>query len=151
MWRKRRRKEVVYERQKKYMFMLLALFFTVSLQLPIMASTPSGVTTTQYVPNKPLWQNVNSATARLTFSGTTAHCSAIIAGLSGTTSITATMRLERVNGNSATTVATWTQTVNGSRLVMSESNAVTANGTYRLRVDATVVRNGVSESISISG
>ena len=103
--------------KKKHMFMLLTLVFVVSLQLPVMASPPREVTATQYVPIQPLWQNVNSATARLTFSGTTAHCSATIVGLSGTTRITATMRLERVSGNSATTVATWTQTVNGSRLV----------------------------------
>lgn len=61
------------------------------------------------------------------------------------------MRLQRVNGNSVTTVNTWTQSVNSSSLAMSESATVTSNGTYRLVVDATVTRNGVAESISITG
>ncbi|MCL1842214.1 MAG: hypothetical protein FWF79_00180, partial [Defluviitaleaceae bacterium] len=60
--------------KKKYLFMVLALVFAVSLQLPVTASPSSEVTAAQYVPIQPLWQNVNSATARLTFSGTTAHC-----------------------------------------------------------------------------
>jgi len=34
---------------------------------------------------------------------------------------------------------------------MSESATVMKNGIYRLRVDATVMRNGVMEHISISG
>lgn len=137
--------------KKKYLSLLLALVLALSLQLPVMANSLGDGTAEQYVPIQPLWQNVNSATARLTISGTTAHCSATIVGLSGTTRITATLRLERVNGNSVTSVASWTRTVNGNRLVMSESNAISANGNYRVRLDATVVRNGVSENISISG
>jgi hypothetical protein len=135
---------------RKYISFLTALVFVLSLQMPVAANTTDEITAA-FIPIQPLWQNVDQATARLTRSGTTAHCSATITGLSGTTRIVATMQLQRVSGNSVTTVSTWTQSVNGNRLVMSESATVTSNGTYRLRVDATVTRNGVSESISISG
>jgi hypothetical protein len=134
--------------KRKYMSLLLALIFTIAIQTPTISNSMSEATTVQYIPIQPLWQNVSTATVTLTISGTTAHCSTTIIGLTGTTRISATMRLERTDG---TTVRTWSQTVNGSRLTMIESNAITANGSYRLRVDATVVRNGVSESISISG
>jgi len=135
--------------KRKYMLLLMTLLIALSMQATVLANTTTE--TAVYQPINPLWQNVNQANARLTFSGTTAHCNVTITGFSGTTRITATMRLERVVGNTAVTVRTWTQTVDGSRLTMNESATVTTTGNYRLRVDATVVRNGVSESISISG
>lgn len=135
--------------KKKYIFLLMTVIFVLSLHVPVTASSPEEAE--KHTDIQPLWQNVSEASAELIFNGTTANCSTVILGLAGTTSITATMRLERVSGNTVTTVATWTSTASSSRLVMNESATVTANGTYRLRVDATVVRNGVSEVISISG
>ena len=137
--------------KRKYAALLLAVLFAVSLQVPVAASADPEPIAATYIPITPLWQNVERATANVTFAGTTAHGSATIVGLAGTTSITATMTLERVSGNSVTWSTSWTRTANSSRLVMSESATVTQNGTYRLRVDAAVVRNGVTERISISG
>jgi|GEM_PF-1197365 len=131
--------------------LLFAFVFALSMQLPTMATVPGEVASMQYIPIQPFWQNVNSATVRLSFSGTTAHCSSTIVGLSGTSSISATMKLQRVNGNTVTTVSTWNHSVNGNRLVISESATINTSNTYRLVVDATVVRNGVSESITITG
>ncbi|MCL2223723.1 MAG: hypothetical protein FWB96_02010 [Defluviitaleaceae bacterium] len=136
--------------RRKYIALVMALVFAIAAQIPVAASTavePQAA----YVTIQPLWQNVNRANAVLTHTGTTAHCYVSITGLAGTTSIRATMQLSRVIGNSVSTVATWTQTVNGSRLVMNESARVTANGDYRLSVTATIVRNGVSENISFMG
>jgi len=135
--------------RKKYMFLLIALVIAFSLQIPVSASTTQAVSA--IIPIQPFWANVSKASASLDHSGTTAYCGATITGLSGTTSISATMRLERVDGSSVTTVSTWTKTVNGSSLVMSESATVLSNGSYRVRVEATVVRNGVSEKINFSG
>ncbi|MCL1884278.1 MAG: hypothetical protein FWF81_11090 [Defluviitaleaceae bacterium] len=135
--------------KRKYVSILLALLFTISMQIPAIATTTHQEM--DFVSVQPFWQNVNRANATLTISGTTANCRATITGLAGTTRITATMHLQRIIGNSVVTVRTWTQTANSGSLVMSESATVTANGNYHLRVDATVVRNGVTETISISG
>ncbi|MCL2199737.1 MAG: hypothetical protein FWB80_12525 [Defluviitaleaceae bacterium] len=129
------------KRQKKSVLLLLLFAFALAMTTATIAA----------VPIQPLWQNVEQATARVTHSGTTAQCTARIIGLSGTTRISATMTLERVTDSNVITVRTWTQTTNSSSLVMSESATVTSSGTYRVRVDATVTRNGVAESISVSG
>lgn len=136
--------------RRKYMAMIMAVIFAISLQVPVMARD-SYDAAVQYIPIQPLWQNVSHAAATLTISGTASQCDTAIIGLSGTSRITATMTLERVSGNNVLWYTSWTRTVNSSMLVMNESATVTSNGTYRLRVDATVVRNGVTEYISISG
>jgi hypothetical protein len=133
--------------RKKYIALLLVLVAAFSMQIPVLGAESQA---TAYVPIQPFWLNVSRANAHLTFSGNTAHCTVNIMGLSGTTSISATVRLERVVGNSITTVATWTDSSSNSWLSISESATVTSNGTYRLRVNATVIRNGVSEDISFT-
>ncbi|MCL1883709.1 MAG: hypothetical protein FWF81_08165 [Defluviitaleaceae bacterium] len=135
------------KRRMNYISILLALLFTLCMPTAVV----SAFQTVEYTPIQPLWQNVSNATALLTHSGTSAHCSLSIVGLPGTTRITATMRLERVTGNNVSVIRTWTHTVNASHLAVSESAGVTANGTYRLQISATVVRNGVSEHISFMG
>jgi hypothetical protein len=133
--------------RKKYITLLLVLVAAFSMQISVFGTESQA---TAYVPVQPFWLNVNNAIARISVSENTAHCTVSITGLSGTTSISATVRLERVVGNSASTVTTWTHSVSGSRLNISESATVTSSGTYRLRVSATVVRNGVAESISFT-
>jgi hypothetical protein len=103
----------------------------------------------QYIPIQPLWENVNTARANVTISGTTATCTVTIIGLSGTTSITAAITLQRVSDGR--TVATWNRTANDTFLTFSGTAAVTAGGRYRLNVRAIVTRNGVAEVINFSG
>jgi hypothetical protein len=132
--------------RRKYIALLMAMLFAFSMQVPISARDAAD-----YVPIQPLWQNVNNANATLTLSGTTATCRATIVALSGTTSISATMRLQRISLGSAITVQMWTGHSSSFGLSMEGTATVSANGNYRLQVDATVVRNGVSERISITG
>jgi len=99
----------------------------------------------------PFWININSITTSLSISNTgTASCSAIISGATGTTSISATYRLEQKTGNTWSTVQTRTGSTNATRLTFSRSSNNVARGTYRLSVTATVVRNGVSETVTVS-
>ncbi|MCL2356362.1 MAG: hypothetical protein FWC70_04260 [Defluviitaleaceae bacterium] len=135
--------------KRKYIFALAALLFALSLHMSVAASLahePAG-----YISVQPLWSNVERASATLSFSGTTAHCRTTITGLPGTTRINALMRLERVEGGNVVWSRSWSQVVNGSMLTMNESAAITASGNYRLRVHASVLRNGTWEDISISG
>jgi hypothetical protein len=86
----------------------------------------------------------------LTISGSTATCSSTVIAPSGTTSIRGTFQLQRRNTNGTwTTVRTWNSSSNNSILTWSGTNAVTSGNTYRLRVVATVVRNGVTESATV--
>ncbi|WP_026476235.1 hypothetical protein [Alkaliphilus transvaalensis] len=97
----------------------------------------------------PLWLNINSITTSLSISNTgVASSSAIISGAKGTTSISAIYSLEKKSGNTWSTVRTWTDSTSATRLTFAESSNV-AGGTYRLSVTATVVRNGVSETVTV--
>jgi hypothetical protein len=74
-----------------------------------------------------------------------------VTGVSGTTRITATVYLQRkpVNGT-YTTIKTWSG-LSSNNLIFSfsDTHPVTSGFTYRLRLDATVTRNGTSESITV--
>jgi len=78
----------------------------------------------------------------------TANATATIIGLPGTSRIVLTMTLERMDGENVLWYTSWTRTVRRSMLALTRSAAVTADGTYRLRICATVTRNGVDEHIS---
>ena len=94
------------------------------------------------------WTHTSICRATLSFSGTTANCSALVEGLPGTTRIAATIVLARKNGSSWTTVRTWTHTVSSSVLIWSGTQAITTGNTYRLTVTADVTRNGTTERVS---
>jgi hypothetical protein len=95
--------------------------------------------------------NTDSAKATLNFSGTRAACSAVVDGKSGTTKITATALLKRVNSNGTTTVKTWSGLSTTSESPYFDSSYYVARGyTYELEIDAKVYRNGTVESISVT-
>lgn len=99
----------------------------------------------------PFWLNINSITTTLSISDAgTASGNIIISGASGTTSIKATYKLEQKSGSSWSTVQTWTDSTSATRLTSSVSRSNVAKGTYRLSVTTTVVRNGVSETTTVS-
>ena len=99
---------------------------------------------------QPFWTNASEVNPKLSFDGTTATCSAIVKGFSGTTKITATAKLGRKTGTSTyTTVKTWSDlSVNGATLTFSDTYTVTKGYTYRLTISADVTRNGTTESVS---
>lgn len=98
----------------------------------------------------PFWTNTSSVTVSISFSGTTATCSGIIDGFSGTTKITADFVLERKNSNGTYTVVKTfpTKTANSASLRFSDTATITTGYTYRLSVSATVTRNGTNETVS---
>ncbi len=98
----------------------------------------------------PLWTNVNDITLNLYFSSGVAYCSGTIRGLSGTTNISATFKLERKVGSTWVFENAWGQTTSNSTLSFSNSDAVSSGYTYRLSVSANVTRNGVTEAVSSS-
>ncbi|MFT4143727.1 MAG: hypothetical protein QM644_04670 [Mobilitalea sp.] len=98
----------------------------------------------------PQWTNVNDITLNLYFSSGVAYCSGTIKALSGTTSITATFKLERKVGSAWVVENAWGQSSSSSTLSFSGTDDVSAGYTYRLSVTANVTRNGVTEAVSSS-
>ena len=101
----------------------------------------------------PLWDNVSSVTCDLSFSGTTANCSAKVTGKSGTTKINAQLLLQEQQANgSYVTVKFWPlQTTTSLTLNLSGSQSGCTSGTYYRTGVVTNVYNsaGVSEAITV--
>ena len=103
------------------------------------------------VPITSYYTNTSQVQVGLSFTGTTANCSSTIIGFSGTTKITATLSLYRINANgSLTLLKSWTASSSITMLNIGETYAVSAGYTYRLSVSAQVTRNATTESVSNS-
>ena len=98
----------------------------------------------------PMWTNVNDITLLLGFKDGKAHCHGDINGFKGTTSISATFKLERKIPAGWSHVKTWTASTNSDFLSFYDSHSAIQGYRYRFSVTATVVRNGISETVSAS-
>ncbi|MGN0384879.1 MAG: hypothetical protein ACI4EX_03260 [Lachnospiraceae bacterium] len=109
----------------------------------------SSTSTAKEVPEnmviKPYAQNFRRSENYLSISGTTAETASLVEGVSGTTSVSISMGLEKKDSDRWLRYATWSDSVNGSKLSMERNCSVTT-GTYRLVTRFTVVTNGQSES-----
>lgn len=125
---------------------VLALVITMLSTMTAFAAAPtSSVGVIQ-----PYWTNTSDVGVSMSVNGTTASCSAIVEGYSGTTKIVADITLERKAANGTyTTVKTWTnQSVSGTRLSFTDTCSITKGYTYRLTITAKVTRNGSTETVS---
>lgn len=122
----------------------------ISLALVVVLMSTMTAFAAEPFPIQPFWANTSGIDVTLSISGTTASCSAVVEGYSGTTKITADVTLERKATNGTyTTVKTWSnQSVSGTRLLFSETYTITSGYTYRLTVTAKVTRNGTTETAS---
>lgn len=97
---------------------------------------------------EPRYSDTSSVTVQLTFSGTTAYCTAIVRGADGTTSITnGHLVLTDSSGNVA---AEWKDISSTGKSLTFSDNAsdMTKGETYTLTFSAKVNRNGRSEDVS---
>ena len=130
--------------------LVMALLFTSAL--PLHAFTPSKPVMEMDIGIEPFWANVISITASLQFdNGRGTLNGSVIANL-GTTSITVDAVLERVNANGTTThINSWNNLhASGRSWSWHTTHFVTRGHDYRLTLTATVLRNGVSETVSMS-
>lgn len=79
-----------------------------------------------------------------------AECYEYVAGEKGTTKITGTLKLKLVTSSGTTTVKSWDLTTYGEVMTFKKSCYVFQKGTYKLVLNVTVTRNGVSETIKKS-
>lgn len=134
--------------KKKILALLLAVSLIFAAGVPAFAEAkPLNKDSGAHI----LWVNTDTATVTLNFSGDRADCSSIIHAKDGTTKITATALLKRVNSNGTTTVKAWTGlSASGDTFYFDQSYYVASGYTYELEIDAGVTRNGVTEYISIT-
>ena len=133
------------------MFLGVILLFIQGIPLSAQSTQSEASLIEVYENFAPFWTNVNYISLDLYYENGNAQNFASIVGATGTTSINATFTLERqtIFGN-WTTVQTWTSRASGSSLTFFETASASKGNKYRLSVTATVVRNGVSETVSTS-
>lgn len=100
-------------------------------------------------PITPQWTNINNMKLDLIFVNGKAECSTLINGVSGTSNITATFRLERRGLFGWSLVSSWNKTSKGGSLTFFGTASV-SKCTYRLSVNAKVTRNGLTETVNTS-
>jgi|GEM_PF-1281830 len=98
------------------------------------------------------WTNVSSISAVLSINNGRASLSGTVLGNIGTESITVNAVLERVNPNGTfTNINSWNNLRVNDRIWVWDTTHYVARGhDYRLTLTATVLRNGVSEVVSVS-
>lgn len=135
--------------RKKIMALFLVVSMAFAVGIPAFAAEKAAAKTDSGFGIQ--WDNTDTATASLNFSGDRADCSSIIHGKDGTTQITATALLMRVNSNGTTTVKAWTGlSASGDTFYFDRQYYVSSGYTYELEIDAQVYRNGTVEYISVS-
>ena len=98
----------------------------------------------------PMWENTNDVVLDLYFANGQAECVGIINGVSGTSNISATFKLERKKLFGWSLENSWSKSSRGTSLSFFETDAVAKGNTYRLSVTAKVTRNGVTETVNTS-
>lgn len=98
------------------------------------------------------WVNTAAVTVELVINNGRANLAGVVIGNTGVESITGTAVLERVNADGTTThIHTWRDMrTNGSTWLWESHRYVARGHDYRFTLTAIVIRNGVSETVSLS-
>jgi len=121
---------------------ICALVGTIGIPSVSASAAQPGVEVTPY------WSNVNSIKLNMSLSNGTITSEATVTGYTGTTYISATFTLEKLNGNQYERVDSWTASNSAMLLSNSHSTSKCTAGTYRLSISGTATKNGTSESFS---
>ncbi|QAT48495.1 hypothetical protein EQM14_01160 [Caproiciproducens sp. NJN-50] len=138
--------------KKKIFALILAVSMVFSAGVPAFASEKTKATTSTTDSGiHIMWTNTDIATANVNFYGDRAECTSTIHGKDGTSKITATALLKRVNSNGTTTVKAWTGlSASGANFYFDKSYYVSSGYTYIFEINAQVYRNGTVEYITES-
>ena len=109
-----------------------------TISLTVSAALPEPIT--------PMWDNVLSLNATLSFNGTTGN----VSGKSGVTNIDATVTLyyKNTNGVWVEQEKDWDYNTNQSLLGISETFTGARGVEYKIVVEATVTKGNVEETVS---
>jgi hypothetical protein len=138
--------------KKEATFLLIGMLF-LNQSIPAFAemspNVPQDIVGVN-VPITPQWTNTNDVKLDLYFVNGKAECVGIINGISGTSNITATFKLERKGLLGWSLENSWSTSSKGASLSFYETDAVAKGYTYRLSVIAKVTTNGVTETVNTS-
>lgn len=135
--------------KKKFLSLAMAVLLLFAANVPAFAATADKNKTGSGI--HVMFTNTSSIYADLNFTGDRADCGGYVIGQPGTTKITATAYLKRVNSNGTTTVKAWTGlTAYGEELDISKSYYVASGYDYIFEIDARVYRNGTVEYVENS-
>lgn len=118
----------------------------------IMTITPLNLQAAQKEPITPMWTNILSLEAFITFNGRNGTFDIIVYGHSGVTNITADVTLYWKNSSGVwqDTTRDWSYSADQMTLTAEGSFTGVAGREYKIVVDGTVTKNGYSESFSKS-
>lgn len=118
--------------------------------LIIVSIIPLSVQAAQKEPVVPMWTNVVSVGASITFSGTTGNVTVTFVGRPGVTNITSDIRLyyKNTSGSWVEILKDWEYDVDQMSLTVTESFAAVAGREYKIEVSGTVSKGGYAEPIS---
>jgi len=134
---------------------VLACCFAMLMSASLPMRTYASTTEAQQVANEDSmlrWTNTASIFVHLSINNGRALMAGTVVGNAGTESITVNAVLERENPNgSFTHIGSWNNLrTNGNTWAWERPHMVARGHNYRLTLTATVVRNGVSEVVSLS-
>lgn len=137
---------------KKVAIFLLIGMLCLNQKIPVFAEVSPNATQGVGIgaPITPQWVNTNDVRLDLYFADGKAECVGIINGISGTSNISATFKLERKGLLGWSQENSWSTSSKGASLSFYETDAVAKGYTYRLSVTAKVTRNGVTETVNTS-
>lgn len=141
--------------KKKKVFVILGVIAVAifSLGTPSLAADElelANPTSGMYNLIGPLWNDTIKPNLWLSIQGSTVNCDGTIKGLTGTTKIDATFRLEKKGWFGWSEVNSWNRTSYSDYLSFSGSAGAESGATYRFSVVAAVTRNGRTETVSSS-
>ncbi|WP_312810194.1 hypothetical protein [Sedimentibacter sp.] len=137
-------------RIKKVAIFLLIGMLCFNQNIPVFAEVSPNVAKGVAIetPITPQWVNTNDVRLDLYFVNGKAECVGIINGISGTSNISATFKLERKGLLGWSLENSWSTSSKGASLSFYETDAVAKGYTYRLSVTARVTTNGVTETVN---
>jgi len=133
--------------------MVLCVFILITTMLPVSvyANNASPIDGGD-INIMPHWSNINSIDTHLVIENGNACITITVVGHPGTESITVSASLDRVNANGTLTrIASWNN-MRGTGIAWGwETTQDVGRGhDYRLTITVTVVRNGVSETVTVN-
>lgn len=137
--------------KKVGMFLLIGILF-LNQGIPVFAEVSPKVVQGVGVetPITPIWDNTNDVVLDLYFANDKAECVGIVNGISGTSNISATFKLERKRLFGWSLEKSWSKSSRGESLSFFGTDDVAKGYTYRLSVTAKVTVNGVTETVNTS-
>ena len=138
---------------RKVVIVVLVCILFLNLSIPVFAETAPDVFKNSVDTKVPIiinWVNTNDVKLNLFFVDGKAECVGVINGISGTSSISATFKLERKGLLGWSLEKSWSKNSIGESLSFFGTNAVAKGYIYRFSVTAKVSKNGVIETVNTS-